>query len=52
MINGLIDALKSINGTIYNKNLAIGSLNYVISFLLTLTEIDHRLNQLGNGLMK
>ena len=52
MINGLVDALKSINNTTYEINLAINSLNYARNFLLTYTEINNRLNQLHNGLWK
>ena len=52
MINGLGDALKSINCTVYNNRLAIDSLNYAWSFLLILAENDYRLNQLHNGLIK
>ena len=52
MINGLVDALKSINNTAYNNNLAINSPNCAKNFLLTLVQIAHRLNQLCNGLRK
>ena len=52
MINGLIGALKSNNDTVYHNSLAINSLSYAISFLLTLDEMDHRLHQLQNGLRK
>ena len=52
IINGLVDALKSNNNTMYNTNLAINSLNYARNFLLTLAVIYLRLNQLWNGLRK
>ena len=52
MINGLVDALKSTNRTTHNNSIAINSLNYARNFLLTLTEIDHRLNQSCSGLQK
>ena len=42
VINKLIDVLKSINDTAYNKSLAIDGLSYARSFLLTLAEIDHK----------
>ena len=42
MINGLIDALKSINNTTYKNNLVIDNLNYARNFILTIVEIDHR----------
>ena len=51
-INGLLDALKSIYNTCYNDNLAINSLTYARNVLQTSPEIDHRLNQLQNGLRK
>ena len=50
MINGVVAALKIINNTAYNNNLAINSLNYATNFVLTLPEIDHRLIQLHNEL--
>ena len=50
MINGLVDVL--INDTVYNNNLAIDNLNYVRCFLLLLLNINQRLSQLHNGLMK
>ena len=40
------------NGTAYDKSLATDSLNYARKFLLTLLEIDHRLNQLCCKVMK
>ena len=52
MINRIVDTLKSINNITCNNNLTINSLNYARNFLLTLIEIDHRLNQLCNGLQK
>ena len=52
MINRLVDHLKSINNTIYNKILIVNSLYCATNFLLTLAEIDHILNQLWNGLRK
>ena len=52
MINGLVDDLKSINNITYNNNLAKIVLNYTRNFVLTLVEIEHRLNQLYNGLRK
>ena len=52
MINESVDALKNINNTACNNSLAISSLSYVRNFLLTLAKIDHRLNQLYNGLRK
>ena len=45
MTDGLVDTLKSINTTTYHNNLAINSLNCARSLLLTLAEVDHRLNQ-------
>ena len=50
MISGLVDTLKNMNNTTCNNNLAINSLNYTRNFLLSLAEIDHRLNQFQNGL--
>ena len=50
MISGLVDALRSIDSNTYNNNLAINSLPYAGNFLLTLAEIDDRLNQMHNGL--
>ena len=44
MINALVDAFKGTITTAYHNNLAINNLNYVRNFLLTLTEINHRLN--------
>ena len=44
MMNRLVDALESTNIATYHNNPAINSLNYAINFLLTLAEIDHRLN--------
>ena len=52
MINGLVDVLKSTNNTVYHRNLAINSLNYARKFLLTLAEIDNRLNLLKDGQRK
>ena len=52
MINGLVNALKSINTTIYCNNLSINSLNYARDFLLTQAEIAQRLKQLCNRLRK
>ena len=46
MTNELVNPLKIINNTAYNNNLAINSLNLSKTFLLTLPEIDPRLNQL------
>ena len=46
MINRLGDALKGINITPYCNNLSINSLDYARTFLITLAEIDQRLNQL------
>ena len=42
MINGLVDALKSLKTIIYNNNLAVNSLN-ARNFLVTLEDIDCRL---------
>ena len=52
MINGLVDTLKGVNNTFYNSNLAVNSLNYARMFMLSLAEVDHRLNILQNGLGK
>ena len=52
MINGLMNALKSINTTIYHNKIEIQRQNYAHTFLLTLADIDHRINQLCNGLQK
>ena len=52
MIDGLVDALKSINSTTNKNNLAVNSLNYARSFVLTLAVIDHRLNILKNHIQK
>ena len=50
MINGLLDAWKSIKNAAYDNSLVINRLNYARNILLTLAEIDHSLNQLCNGL--
>ena len=50
MINGL--TLRTIDNTAYNNNLIIHNINYAKYSQLTLAEIDHRLNQLQNGLRK
>ena len=50
MKNGLVNALKSINTTVYHSKIEIQRLNYVHNFLLILEDIDHRINQLQNGL--
>ena len=47
MINGLVNVLK-----VYNNSLTINSLNYAKKIFMALAEIDHRFNQLCNGLMK
>ena len=52
MINGLVDSLRNINYATYNDNLAINNLHCASNFPLSLAEIDHRLNQLQNGLGK
>ena len=52
MINGTVDALGRIDSKAYSNNLAINSLNCARNVLLTLAEIDHRSNQLHNGLRK
>ena len=44
IINGLMGALESINDADYHTNLAINCLHCAKSFLLTVAEIDHRLN--------
>ena len=41
MINGLINALKSINTTGYHSKIEIQRLNYAHNFFLTLADIDH-----------
>ena len=51
-MNELGAALKSIYHTTHGNDIAINSLNYARIFLLTLAEIDHRLNQLQHGLRK
>ena len=50
MINGLVNALKSINTTVYHSKIEIQRLNYAHNFLLILADTDHRINQLHNGL--
>ena len=45
MINGLVNALKSINTTVYHSKIEIKKINYAHSFLLTLADIDHKINQ-------
>ena len=52
VIIGLVDTLKNIHDTVYHDNLAINRLMYARHCLLTLAKIDHRLNQLNNGLRK
>ena len=52
MINGLVNALKSINTTVYHSKIEIQRLNYAHNILLTLADIDHRINKLCNGLQK
>ena len=39
MISRLVDVLKGINDTVYHSNLAVNSLNYDRSFLLTLADV-------------
>ena len=46
MTNGFVHTHKSTNHITTNNNIAINSLNYARIFLLTLMEIEHRLNQL------
>ena len=43
-ISGQVDALKSINKIMYNSNQTINSLNYARNFLISVVEIDQRLN--------
>ena len=45
MTNQLADTLKSINNAANNNLLATNSLNHFRNFLLTLAEIDHRLDE-------
>ena len=45
MTNGLVNALKSINTTVYHSKIEIKRLNYAQNFPLTLADIDHRRNQ-------
>ena len=52
MINGLVDAFKNINNTIYHDNLANDSLSNTRNFIFTLAETDHRLNKLCTGFLK
>ena len=52
MIKGLVNALKSINTTVYHSKIEIQKLNCACSFLLTLADAYHRINQLHNGLQK
>ena len=52
MIDGLVDALKSINNTIYNNSLRIDSLKYTRIFFLTLADKDQRFSLLCNGIIK
>ena len=52
MITRSEGALKNINSTAYHSNLAMNSLNYTRTLLLILAMIDHRFNQLCNGLRK
>ena len=47
MINGLEDVLKA--SIISPIIIYPYSLNYARNFLLTMAEVDHRLNQLQNG---
>ena len=51
-MNGLANALKSMNNTVYHSNLTIQRINYAHNLLLTLADIDHRLNQLHKGVRK
>ena len=39
MLNGLVDAFKSIINTVYHENIAIDGLNVAQNFLLTLAKI-------------
>ena len=39
MINGLVNALKSINTTVYHSKIEIQRLNYAHNFLLTLADM-------------
>ena len=50
MINGLVNALKSINTTVYHSSHTIQRLNYAHNIFPTLADIDHRFSQLHNGL--
>ena len=43
---------KSINITVYHSKIEIQRLNYAHNLLLTLADVDHRINQLHNGLKK
>ena len=52
MINGPVNSLKSINTTIYHSKIEIQRLNFTHNFLLTLADVDHRINQLCNDLQK
>ena len=50
MINGLVNSLKALNTTVYHSNIEIQRPNYALNFFLTLADVDHRINQLHNGL--
>ena len=52
MRNGLVYALNTINTTVYHSKIEIQRLNYACNFFLNLADIDHRINQLCNGLRK
>ena len=49
-INSLVNALESINTTVYHIKIQIQILNYAHNFILTLADIDHRINFLHYGL--
>ena len=52
MINGLINASKSINTTVYHSKIKIQRLKNASNFFLTLADIDNRIKQLSNGIRK
>ena len=50
MINSPVNVLKSINTTVYHIRIQIQILNYAHNFILTLADIDYRINFLHYGL--
>ena len=51
MIHIIVNAFKSVNDNVYHDKLTIDNLKYARSFLLTLAEFDHILNQLCYSVM-